>query len=214
LLCSCAPNRDPGQDDEDTTTLPGLQLQSALFSSPQDAGDFQFANLSLLDDELSCDQLAWGGGLELWNLGPEVHYVSIELFLGGDLDDWQRDYAPFEFWEESCESGDECDVMTAALFGGEVGISDDIRDGEVPVDEPIGGSGTSSGSEGSTGREITGELGTDPDDSLTITGYTDTLVTGYVQSAAGDYAFMAERCSTADPGVPPSNDVDGVDSPE
>ncbi|HCP48505.1 MAG TPA: hypothetical protein DIU15_20880 [Deltaproteobacteria bacterium] len=207
LVCSsCAPNRDTGDEGDDDGSLPGTQLQTALFSEPRADDDLQYAHVSLIDDDWICEMLDWDGSLEKWLLGPEVDYVTLSLFRGASLEGWLGEYQPISHWKDDCAIDGDCDLSAASLFEGEVGTSDDIRDDEVPVDEPVGAGGSS----GSEGREVTGQLAANPKDRLIITGYSDTLVSGYVQSEAGDYAFEASRCAANDTLVPPG---EGVDTP-
>jgi len=174
-VSSCAPHRDPVGGDVPT----GTQLQSAFFTTVKLSAEADSGALVLVDADYSCEELGSFGELDQWQMAPGVEWVQLSLLLGNALLSWQTEFISEAAWQSDCEEDDCWNYESAAIFAGAVGLgpSGDDDDDEVIV-----------------GRDVTGYPGEHLDDILVITSYSESMVTGYLQSAAGDYAFHAIHC--------------------
>ena len=202
LLLGCAPNRS---GDDDDSGPPGNSFSDALFTVIDNGGwqDTWQGRLVLVDSNVDCSELNWGGALAWWNLATEVEFVEVYLTLGVDVAGWNREFDSLYSWLQEGAS----DYNNAAFFTGQTGNGNSSAgddDDDVPVEPPV-----------RVGRDVTAQFGDDAEsenDSLIINSYSlEGAVTGYLQSSIGNYSFTATHCGIVED-VPVGGDgADPVD---
>lgn len=209
---ACAPARDDAGPPDGTPTN---DFQSALFTIVDhgQGASYQSANLVLVDQQITCDDLQWRGSLDVWSVPADVSWVTASMRHGLANNGWLRIYESLD--QASVDgSTSSTDVQ---LFWGEVGlgpVQDDFPDG--PVDTPTD-------PEGSAGRDVIAMIGVEQgiSDELEVTVSGETTLGGALRTWQGDWSFAATKCDTVyeqsdggtDPAQPPG-DEDGDDSSE
>jgi len=192
LVIGCAPVRG---DDDDDDGPSGNTLSHALFTVIDygDSQSNQSGRLVLVDSNVLCEELNWGGGLNWWDLSSDVEWLELYLTRGLEVDGWTQQFQSSYSWGQ--EGGN--DYSTATFFSGQSGTGgtssggddDDIVDPPPPADP----------------REVSGQIGGNADqadDSLTINSYSlEARVSGYLQSTVGNYSFSATHCGITEDNI-------------
>ncbi len=185
LIAGCAPDRSHDDDDDGT---PDSSFSDTLFTVIDSGAeqDSLQGRLVLVDTNVHCDELNWGGSLAWWELASDVEFIELYLTLGTSLTGWTREFQSFYSWQQE----GTFDYANAAFFSGQRGTGnsspgdddDDIPEPPPPID----------------GREVTDQFADSEEtqsDSLSISSYNlEGTVNGYLQSSVGNYSFSATHC--------------------